>query len=401
MKKLWLVASATYRRRVRSGTFLLLTFGLPAIMIVAGAIPILREVRGDLPEAGIVDLTGRLRKLDTAAFEEITLSLSHFPDMEAAMDAHQAGRIGAILLVPAGYFEGERPRLYVDGTPSAIFQEALASYLRAASQIDRPAWLLERFQDPSRLTYTALEGHATVSQGPDLLIRVLTPFALGMLFAFSIFTGANQLGAVVVREKDQRAMEMVITSIRPRTLVGGKVLGVTMVSLTQLAIWAAGAALALGLALSGSLRLSAGMIHGQAFLWAFVLGVPGFFLYATIAAGLGVIAGDQQHARQLAGMLGFVGMSPLYVMGLIVNEPNGPLAVALTVFPLTAPTFGLMRMTLTTVPTLELIVGAAAVIACLILGIIAVARIFRAAMLLYGQRLTPRQVWTAIRQSGR
>jgi ABC-2 type transport system permease protein len=85
---------------------------------------------------------------------------------------------------------------------------------------------------------------------------------------------------------------------------------------------------------------------------------------------------------------------------MIVNTPDSPLAVVLTVFPLTAPTFGLMRMTLTTVPTLELIAGAAAIIACLILGVFAVARLFRAAMLLYGQRLGIRQVWAAIRQSG-
>jgi ABC-2 type transport system permease protein len=400
MRKLWLIASATYRRRVRSGTFLLLTFGLPAIMIVAVAIPILRELRGVLPEAGIVDHTGRLSKLESVAFEENTLPLSHFPDMETATHAVQGGQIGAILLIPDGYFEGERPRLIMDDTPSETFQEALASYLRIASLPDQPAWLAERFQDPSSLTYSALESNTRVSEGPGLLIRVVTPAALGLLFAFSVFTGATQLGAVVVREKDQRAMEMVITSIRPRTLVGGKVLGITLVSLTQLAIWTAGAAIALGLALSGSLRLSASDIHWQAFLWAAVLGVPGYLLYATVAAGLGVIAGDQQHARQLAGMLGFVGMSPLYVLGMIVNAPNSPLAVALTVFPLTAPTFGLMRMTLTTVPTLEFIAGAAAIVVSLVLGIFAVARLFRAAMLLYGQRLGARQVWTAIRQSG-
>jgi ABC-2 type transport system permease protein len=102
----------------------------------------------------------------------------------------------------------------------------------------------------------------------------------------------------------------------------------------------------------------------------------------------------------LAGLLGFVGMTPLYLIGFIVNAPDSVLAVALTIFPLTSPTFGLVRMTLTTVPTWQLVSAAGAIALCLLGGVWAVARIFRAAMLLYGQRLSGAEIWQAIRQSG-
>jgi len=89
-----------------------------------------------------------------------------------------------------------------------------------------------------------------------------------------------------VREKDQRSMEMIITSLSPRELVTGKVLGMTLLSLTQVAVWALGAGAAIGLAMLGVLEPQALSIPWRALLWGALLGVPGYFLYAVIAAGL-------------------------------------------------------------------------------------------------------------------
>lgn len=399
MKKLFLIARTTFWRQVRSGTFLMLTFGLPAIMVVAGAIPILRETRATLPAVGIVDLSGEAAPLETFTYDGQSISIHAFDTPEEAERAYDSGVIQAFLVVPQGYLQGERPELYAADNPSETLQATLEDYLRHSVNPDQPEWVLARFDDPAEFTYTSLESGASVSEGPGLIIRIVTPVALGLLFALSVFTGANQLGTIIVREKDQRAMEMIITSIRSSELVAGKVLGMTLVSLAQLGIWTLGVVIALGLAFSGPLTFSPSMIHTRAILWALLLGVPGYFLYATIAAGLGIIAGDQQHARQLAGMLGFVGMTPLYFAGVIVGAPDSSLAIALTLFPLTAPTFGLMRMTLTSVPTWQLAAGAGIILLSLLAGIWIVSRVFRAAMLMYGQRLNFSAVLKAVRSS--
>jgi ABC-2 type transport system permease protein len=127
------------------------------------------------------------------------------------------------------------------------------------------------------------------------------------------------------------------------------------------------------------------------------LGVPAYFLYAVLAAGLGIIAGDSQQAQQLASMLGLIGLVPLWLAGVLVTNSNGPLAVALTLFPLTSPMVSLIRMTLTTVPDWQLGLALALIIVSLLLSVWFVVRIFRAAMLLYGQALRPRAVWQALR----
>jgi ABC-2 type transport system permease protein len=154
-----------------------------------------------------------------------------------------------------------------------------------------------------------------------------------------------------------------------------------------------------GVALFGTLQMQDLSIPWSALLWGALLGIPGYFLYATLGTGLGVIAGDKQQARQLAGMLGFLGMGPLYFMGLIIDNLGGPLGVGLTLFPLTAPTMTLFRMTLSQVPIWQLGASLTIIMLNLAASIWFVARIFRVAMLIYGQALQPREILRALRQT--
>lgn len=399
MKKTWLMARTTYRRRIRSTTFLLLTFGMPLLMVIAGAVPILMELRGELPRVGYVDQTGQLAVVDRVQVEEETLMLTSYPSTDTAREAFTAGDIAGYLVIPPGYFDGETATFYGEEDPNVKLEEGLKQFVRQAALPEASASLLERLDDPADITYVARETGETVAQGPALLVRMVMPAALAVLIMLAIFTSASQMGAAIVREKDQRSMEMIITSLSPRELVTGKVLGMTLLSLTQVAVWVLGAGAAIGLALIGVLEPSDLSIPWRALLWGALLGVPGYFLYAVIASGLGVIAGDKQQARQLAGMLGFIGMGPLYFMGALVNNLDGPLALGLTLFPLTAPTISLFRMTLAEIPTWQLFVSFGILLASLAASIWFVARIFRAAMLMFGQALHPRQIWQALRQA--
>jgi ABC-2 type transport system permease protein len=398
MKKVWLIARLTYRRQIRSGTFLLLTIGLPLLMVVIGAITLFSAQSGALPHIGYVDETGRLADITQVHLEGSMLTLTHYPDSAQARAALQRGEIGGYLVIPAGYFQGQEPIYYGENEPGIALNDALASFMRRAMLPNQPNSLLDRLADPSNVTYVAQSSGEAVSPGPSLLIRIATPAALALIFALTIFMGASQMGSAIVREKDQRSMEMIITSLRPRELVIGKVLGMTLVTLTQIAIWTVGGGIAVALALAGSGAQNVSF-PWEALVWGVLLGVPGYFLYAVLAAGLGVIAGDRQQARQLAGLLGFVGLSPLYFLGVLVNAIDSPLALALSWFPLTAPMIALFRMALTNVPTWQLFVSLAILLVSLLVSIWFVARIFRAAMLIYGQSLRPRQVWQALRQA--
>jgi len=403
MRKSWLVAASTYRRRVRSTAFLLLTFGIPAMMVIAGVIGFITAIGGDVRRIGYVDQTGELAPVDSVVVDNRTLHLSSYADEGAARLALDSGEIGGYLVIPESYLRegspGARPTYYGEESPGARLEEGMTAFMRRALLPDAPEWALDRLDNPSDITYVARQTGERVAQGPALVVRVAMPAVLAMVFVLSVFASANQMGSAVVREKEQRAMEMVVTSISAQELVVGKVLGMTLLTATQVAVWLLGAMIGLGLALSGALQLQDLSIPWSALLWAALLGIPGYFLYAVIGAGLGVIAGDKQSARQLSGMLGFIGMGPLYVLGAIIDNLGGPLGVALTLFPLTAPTIALFRMTLSEVPTWQLGASLVIILITLAVSVWFVARIFRAAMLIYGQTLRPRQILQALREA--
>lgn len=399
MRKIWLIATTTYRRRIRSGTFLFLTFGLPVLMVIAGAIPFIRARGGDLPAIGYVDQTGQLAPVTQVPIEDVTLTLTAYADTGAAQTAFQRGEIAGYLVIPDDYFQGQPAAFYAEEEPGGKLEEALTAFMRRAMLPDEPGWTLDRLADPSEVTYVAQDSGEEIAEGPAVFVRVITPAVLALVFAIAVLTGASQMGSAIVREKDQRSMEMIITSLAPRELVAGKILGMTLLSLTQVGVWAVGGGIAIGLALSSAVDVQTLSIPWKAPMWALLLGVPGYFLYAVLASGLGVIAGDSQQAQQLAGVLGMLGLAPLWFMGLLINALNGPLAVGLTLFPLTAPIIGLFRMALVEVPTWQLITSLAILMASLIGSIWLVARIFRAAMLMYGQALRPQQLLQALREA--
>ncbi|MFO8035601.1 MAG: ABC transporter permease [Anaerolineales bacterium] len=395
MKMIWLVAKTTYRQRIRSWTFLFLTFGLPLIMVVAGAVPVLTEFRGDIPVIGYVDQTAQMADLEEIKVEGETASLISYPTQEFAKKGFQQGEVGGYLIIPENYFQGGAPMYYGENEPNTKIEAALEKLVRVGFLSDTPSWAVERVQTPANITFIAQKTGQRVSEGPALILRVGTPIFLALVFILTIFTGATQMGSVVVLEKDQRAMEVVVTSISPTELVSGKVLGMTLLSLTQVGVWIIAAVLAVLLLFLDDLAGHALSIPWGSLLWAALLGIPGYFLFALVGAGLGIIAGDAEQARQLAGMLGFVGLAPMYFLGVIVKALDGPLAVGLTLFPFTAPTIGLFRLALTDVPLWQLGGSFLTLMVCLGISVWFVSRIFRATMLMYGQKLKPQEIFRA------
>lgn len=396
MRKIWLTAAATYRRRVRSGVFLILTFGLPAIMLLAATVPLLRS-RGDtMATVGYVDETGRLPLTADSQIDLGGLVVATLPGETAAQNALLTDEIAGYLVVPRDYFTGGRPTYYGPAEPSEQLDAALETLLRGALLSDQPDWITARLNHPARMTFTARDSGVTLRDGPAVTLRIALPALLGMVLALVLFTGAGQIGSAIVREKAQRAMEMVITSMAPRELVAGKIAGMTLLSLTQVAVWTIGGAIAFGLGLSRYVDVWTLSIPWSAVRWALALGVPTYFLYATLAAGLGVIGGDDQQAQQLAGLLGLAALAPLWLLAPVLSAPNGRLAVGLTLFPLTGAVIALVRLTLADVAAWQLRLSMLILLASLVISALAVTRIFRAAMLMYGQPLRPRQLWRAL-----
>jgi ABC-type Na+ efflux pump permease subunit len=110
MRKIWLVAANTYRPRVRSGTFLFLTFIMPILMIVVGAaFSIFLDHGGDLERLGYVDLTGQLAEVSQVEVEDGFLTLIRMENEGQAQAAIREDQIEGYLLIPSDFFRASRP----------------------------------------------------------------------------------------------------------------------------------------------------------------------------------------------------------------------------------------------------------------------------------------------------
>jgi ABC-2 type transport system permease protein len=392
LRKLWLVAASTYKQQVRSTLFLVMTFALPLIAIAAGAIPVLLAEREAVTRLGWVDETDAL----ALPADQAMLLLTPFEDADAAAQALEAEQVDAYLVIPEGYLAGASPVYYGSKGPNDSARAALRLALRQAVAPEAPQWLHDRLARTAVWEFRALDKDVALHDGLDLVIWYAAPPLIGMLYAFMLLTTVNHMGPAIIREKEERAMEIVLTSLRPVELVGGKIVGLALLTLTQAVIWGLGAAAAIGLLWWHEGRSGMPLLPWGALGWGLALAAPNYLLFGALGAGLGILAGDREQAKQIAGLVAILGIAPVWFISVILTQPDGPAALVLTLIPVFSPVVALIRMTMTEVPTWQLWAALGLLWASVIVGVMMVARLFRAAALMYGQRLAPRQIWRAL-----
>jgi ABC-2 type transport system permease protein len=397
MSKLWLVARNTFGQQAHNRFFLTLTLALPLVVVLSAVIPTLAAGKAPTGALGCIDLSGRLAlPAGGLTVAGDGLALVPMADEADAGASVRAGETIGYVLVPQDYMQTGRILYYGDRSPTDGTVVALRAALRLAIAPDAPEWLLARLDEPAAWRYQDLKTGRTLEQGLEVQLWALLPMILGMMFILLLSTTLNSVGPAVVREKEERSMEMILTSLSPDELVSGKLLGMTMLGLTQLAIWLAAAVVALVIMWVGQGGRGVPTLRWPVLGWAALLGVPGYLLYAAMAAGLGIMAGTREQARQTSGFLSILAVAPVFILTGVLGDPDGASAVALSLIPPFAPTVSLFRMLVTEVPTWQLLTAVILLWISVALALWATARVFRASALLYGQTVSARHVWEAL-----
>ena len=225
--------------------------------------------------------------------------------------------------------------------------------------------------------------------------ETLVAYVGSLLLLMSLAVYGQWVVAGVVEEKNNRVVELILSTTRARHLLAGKVIGIGLLGLAQLALIA-------GLA---AVLLAAGVFNVPAELGAsLALVIPwfalGYALYAVAYAAAGALASRQQNA-ETAGQPVTYTILAAYFAGYIAlsTDVNGPLANILTIFPLTSPLVLPARSALTGVPIWEHVLAVVLVLAT-IYGLVRFAgRIYGRGLLHSGPRLGVRASWRLTRQS--
>ncbi|HOS80921.1 MAG TPA: ABC transporter permease, partial [Anaerolineae bacterium] len=194
-------------------------------------------------------------------------------------------------------------------------------------------------------------------------------------------------------------IEVLMTTLSPEQLMGGKALGLLGVVLTQLGLW--GVTVAIGLLVAPLFITNFPHITVP---WSMVgIGLlyflPSLALISGLMIAIGATVTETRQGQQIAGVLNLFFTFPMFFIMVILGNPNHPLSVALSLFPTTAFLTVLLRWGFTAIPAWQMLVGWGLLVGAAIISVRFAARVFRAGMLQYGQPLTFKNIFTALRQS--
>ena len=426
MGRMWAVIKREYLERVRSKWFLIATVFGPlffgALMIVPAWLS-LRSVREtEATRVTILDATGT--PLGDRVAERLRGGL--FGDTSAArvMKVEPGALAAAESLATQAVMRKDATGFLVLG-PSALRDTSVRYAGRNAASITE----VDRIE---RAVRDALVSLRLEDQGvnPEVVLRVMklamsvdpeqitergrggsgrVQFFFAAAVAFVLYLtilvhGQNILRSVL-EEKTTRVAEVVVASIRPETLLAGKIIGVGGVAVTQIITWIVTSALllrarapitaALGLP---SIPFSLPSVTPMVLALLVLFFLLGFLLFAALYAIVGAMVSSEQEAQQAAQPLMLIVLSPLLLLQAVLLNPVTDLARIASIVPFAAPVLMPLRLSLVPVPTgqvvLSLLVNAAA---CAIVMWLA-SRVYRVGILMYGKRATIGEVMRWVRQ---
>jgi ABC-2 type transport system permease protein len=372
-----LVASREIRERLRSKAFIASTVFILAL--VAGSAALGQVV--DPQETYRVAVTTPVPKgLDAALqraaapFDDARVRLRSVASAAAGRRLLEDGEVDALLLLPVDRLVFEK---HVD--------------VKAAAVADAAVRAIRNELPPAPELTTATLRPPDEEPGDA---AVLVAFAGSLLLFMSLAFYGQWVINGVVEEKNNRVVEVILSAVRPRDLLAGKVIGIGSLGFGQLVLVAG---LATGLLVAGVFDAPAELGADMALVipW-FVLG---FALYAVAYAVAGALASSQQNADTAAQPVTYA-LIAVYFAGYVVlaEDADGPLASLLTVFPLTAPLVLPARSALVGVPLWQHALAVVLVVGAIYALVRFAGRVYARGLLHSGPGLGLRAAWRIARE---
>lgn len=228
-------------------------------------------------------------------------------------------------------------------------------------------------------------------------------FIVGFLVYIMIIMYGQVILAAVVEEKETRIAEMLFSSMRSFPLMLGKLIGVSLVALTQFAVWAlafvAFAAYGIGMLSDRGMNVHLPPLPPIFFIYFFFFFVLGYFIYATVYALVGSMVTTTQEGGQVAMPILFMLIIGFYFAFPVIRSPNSPLAFWVSMFPFFSPITMLVRIVTQTPPFWQIALSLGIGFATVVLLMWLAARIYRVGMLMYGKRASIPEVLRWVKQA--
>jgi ABC-2 type transport system permease protein len=409
MYRAWVVIRHEVYVTLRRRGYLVMTLGVPLAAVVAVAVYLMVQGSPDdnssqnplanLPDRpiGYVDHSGEFSDPG-----ELAAVFVAYPDEESAAAAIENGELDSYYVIAADFIESggvtrKARQLDFMSSDTELFR-AFIIYQLLEGEHPR---LLIRLNQPARVIEHQLDARGVELSQMDEEERYGSNFVLvygfALILVMSTFVPAGYLLRSVVEEKENRTIEVVLSSVQPLQLMLGKVLGQGIMGLLQIALWLVTAWVLFRVAVGEVPGLSDVDFSFAKIVIVVLYFLGGFLFVASLQAGLGAVSTNMREGPQYAAVFTLPMVIPLWLLSLFLETPNGNLAVILSLIPITAPLAMVQRIAITSVPTWQIVLS----LTLLGIGVLAAlwlsARIFRVHTLLAGTVPKPSEWITLLR----
>jgi ABC-2 type transport system permease protein len=419
MHEVWLIARREYLERVRSRAFLMMTILFPfMISLLIGGSVFAGKLGSGVKEiaiasndavlaravaAELVDFGGRRNR--PGQREQSDSAQAKPPEVVSpASDAQRAElnrrvenktldgylwleeKPGAAVPVVSFISRSAGDLFSLGGMESAVDRGLERKQLLEHGETDAEVTAMARNTDIQ--TMQIREGRLVASNS---LKSFFGAYAMMFLIYFTVVFYGMNVARSVVEEKTSRIFEVLLSTVRPQSLMAGKLLGVGAAGLTQMAIWFA----LISTVVAGSATTAAGPeglsaygVHAQQLFFLAAYFLLGFFFYSAIAAAVGASVSSEQEIQQFSIVI----VAPLTVgmilIGYITSKPTALPVVLLSLFPPCAPIVMFLRMSSQMPPAWQIALSMVLMLLSIWGAIWVASRIYRVGILMYGKRAT-------------
>ena len=445
MRKFFAVVKREYVQRVRAKMFIVTTVLLPIVMSLFVMVPalILNIEAGGPLRVAVIDQTGKMYAPLEAAFlteesEEAAEQASPDPQTSTAPRRGRSGMGSRSFQLTEVKTDGQS----VDAAKADLDRQLLAKQLdgyvilppdfmttgKAEFFNNNPGDVLSGSILNSSLTRALREQRlveANVSQETrkDLFKRVeletvkigatgaerdaggsfVLVFGVGFIMYLAILMYGQVILGAVIEEKETRIAEILFSSVKPFTLMMGKLVGVSLVALTQLCIWgtafAAFAFYGVNALMSRGIPAKLPSVPFSHYIYFALFFLLGYFIYATIYALVGSMVTTAQEGGQLAMPIILILVVSFYLFLPVSRSPDSSFSFWVSMLPFSSPVAMLVRIVTQTPPfwqiALSLLIGFGT--ALLIMWF--TSKVYRVGMLMYGKRASLPEAWRWVRQA--
>jgi ABC-2 type transport system permease protein len=402
MKSLLRVAAYEYRRNVFKKSFIFTLLSIPVFIAFSIGLGLFMESRGGNPQAvGIVDHAGifsqppipvELKSGWNAQYSE-PVEFIAYQDEQQARSALEKNQLQAYFNLPVDYRQDRQVEVVYSNEPGENAWQQWWDVLQLNLMGGQPQEIAQRVASGTEYIVRSIDGSRTAPTSAPTF-GLLMPLFIAAAFVLMLMMSAGYTLGAVADEKENRTMEILVTTISPMQLIGGKILGIVAISLTLLVSWSM--VILLGVVVGK--QAGVGWLNDLSMDWRTVIAtlaiaVPSYVLAIALMTTIGVMVTTVQEGQSVSAVFFILHAIPFYASWIFISNPHSPLAILMSVLPFTSLMTVGMRNLFTIVPAWQVALSVVVQALCALAAIWLASRAFRMGLLRYGQRLSFRRLF--------